>query len=155
MSKKTGAIIIIIVVILGAGILVYRNGWPGRLGAGLWQGGRTASTPTSTVLTEIPDSLPKDLLPEPVAPTLIQTKKITNTTEEIKVEYASLNAASNVVKLYQQVLSAKGWNVTVVRQDTRSAELKVTKGQETAGFYLVQTETSGTQVTIIYTHQIK
>ena len=155
MSKKTGSIIIIMIVILAAGILIYRNGWAGKLGGGLWQGGRTAGTPTSTVLTEIPDSLPKDLLPEPVAPTLIQTKKITNASEEVKVEYTSLNAASNVAKLYQQVLGAKGWSVTVVKQDIRSAELKVTKGQETADFYLVQTETSGTQVTIIYTHQIK
>ena len=155
MNKTIGVIVVLVVILLGAGLLYSRGGWPG--------GGSQVAPPISqqaesdrpSVLAEVPSSLPQDLLAEPIAPTLIQTRNLNKTTEEIKIEYVSLNAAAQVVKLYQQILTAKGWNVEVVSQDSMRAQLKVTKDKQAASFSLAQTPTSGTQVTLIYTHPIK
>lgn len=155
MNKTTSILIVIAVILLGAGAWYFRSGWPGTASQVSQPASQQAGSDRPSVLAEVPSSLPRDLLAEPIAPTLIQTRKLNKTTEEIKIEYVSLNAANQVVKLYQQMLTAKGWSVQVVSQDSMRAQLRVTKEEQVASFSLTQTPTSGTQVTLIYTHPIK
>lgn len=157
MIKKTGFLISLLIVLLIAGALYYYNARNVNHNKTIipQSNNQQVESDRPSMLSEVPSSLPQDLLPEPIAPTLIQTRRLNKTTEEIKIEYVSLNAINQVVKLYQQLLTVKGWNVQVVSQDSMRAQLKVTKEEQVASFSLTQTPTSGTQVTLIYTHPIK
>lgn len=149
MNKKISVILAVLIVILGGYIAAYRSGWINMGGKG-FVSKQQQEQPVVKILNELPTGLFQDLLPEPIAPNLIQSTALPKGEEEIKVEYNSLNALTNVVSLYKQVLAAKGWSVEVLSQESSKAQLKVTKEGKTAMFYLAQTPTSGTLVSIVY-----
>lgn len=155
MIKKIGFLISLLVILLVAGAFYYYVRNTNNNESISQPNNQQTESNQPSMLSEVPSSLPQDLLPEPIAPILIQTRKLNKTTEEIKIEYVSLNAVSQVVKLYQQILTVKGWSVQVVSQDSMRAQLKVTKENQTGNFNLIQTPSSGTQVTLIYIHPIK
>lgn len=150
MKIRITTIIIVLLTIL-LGIYLFRNN--GILKNG-WPAGKSAK-PVVKNLTEIPEALPKDLLPEPAAPSLIQVTETTKYSQEIKIKYNSLNPLGSVLALYQQVLKAKGWSVEVASQNNKQASLKCKQGDKEASFLLVQTETNGTEVTLDYLNKIK
>lgn len=149
MSKKISSILIILIIVLGGYIIAYRSGWV-KTGENGFMAKKPQEKPVVKILNELPASLPQDLLPEPIAPSLIQSTALPKGGEEIKIEYNSLNALDNVSKFYQQTLAAKGWSVETVSQDSRQVRLKVSKEGKAANFSLVRTETSGTQVSVVY-----
>jgi hypothetical protein len=150
MNRKASLILGILIIVLGGYIVAYRSGWV-KIGGNSFMPKKQQEKPVVKTLSELPTSLSQDLLPEPITPSLIQSTALSKGEEEIKVEYNSLNPLTSVIGLYRQVLAAKGWSVEVVSQDSRQAELRVTKEGRSANFYLVQTPTSGTQVSLVYT----
>jgi len=150
MKIRITTIIIVLLTIL-LGIYLFRHN--GILKNG-WSSSKQAK-PAVQNLTEIPEAFPKDLLPEPAAPSLIQVTEVTKYSQEIKIKYNSLNPLSSVLALYQQVLKAKGWSVEVQSQDGKQASLKCRQGDRDASFSLLQTQNNGTEITVVYLNKIK
>lgn len=147
--RITTLIVVLITILLG--IYLFRQNGVLR---NRWSASKTAK-PAVQNLTELPEAFPKDLLPEPIAPSLIQITEISKYSQEIKIQYNSLNPLASVAALYQQVLNAKGWSGGLVSETGQQASLRFRQGEKEASFSLVQTETNGTEVTAIYINKIK